>query len=534
VTIIMVVGANMLSKKKTLVRYLPSVETLGSATIIATDKTGTITLGKLEVKEIFGKAPLIQKVAALSCIKESLDPLDQALVQSIEEFDSYHQNSKIVESIPFDTKLRFAGNIIEEKGVKQVYLKGAYESLKEKAKGQHCLSFDEKIREMSQRGLRVLAFAKGEQKENVQIVGLIGFYDPPKKNVKEAIRLAHNARIRSLMLTGDHPLTAQAIAQEVGIEHKKVLTGVEIEKMSDHEVIEALKEVSVIARILPENKLRIVQLLQKNKEVVAVSGDGVNDVPALRAADLGIAMGSGTEAAQDAAKMVITDNNLQVIVDAVEKGRVIAQNIRKVIYYLLSSSLMEIVLISFAVILMMPLPLLPIQILWINFVTDGVLDKLFVFTKAEEDVMNRAPKKPEKQFFDGIQLFRVLFFGVSMGLSALWLFSYLNHLYSYRLATTITFTSVVSIQWFNGIQAQKEKQPFFLHLKKSFQINPYIYLGACLGIALQLLAVYVLSPWFHTEKMALHHWFYPIMFSIIGFLIIELRKWLERIIFHSA
>ena len=293
------------------------------------------------------------------------------------------------------------------------------------------------------------------------------------------------------MITGDDPLTAKTIAKEIGIykEGDLILTGKEIEKLKDKKLYKLLKKTSVLARVLPENKYKIVKTLQENNEIVAVSGDGVNDVPALKKADLGIAMGSGSEAAKSVSKMIITDNNLKVIVDAIKNGRIIADNIKKVIYYLLSSSLQEIFLISVAIFAGLPLPLNPIQILWINLVTDGVQDKAFVFAKEEENVMKRTPKKPKKQFFDISQILRILFFGGSMGIVSFQLFKYLLGVYSYDIAITVTFTSVVVAQWANGIQSQKQKEPFLKNIKKSFSINPFIYLSVGIGILLQIFAV---------------------------------------------
>src|SRR3990167_3103659 len=257
-----------------------------------------------------------------------------------------------------------------------------------------------------EQGLRVLAFGGGKWENEdpsswrIKIVGLIGFLDPPKEGVNEAVIFAKKGGIRTLMITGDHPMTAKAVAKEVGIwtENDQILTGKEIETLPDDLLLEAIKHTTVFARILPEHKYRIVKLLQGRKEIVAVTGDGVNDVPALKAADIGIAMGGGTEAAKSASKMVISDNNLKIITDAIRNARVIADNVRKVIYYLISTSLQEVCLISLAIFSSLPLPLSAIQILWINLVTDGVQDKTFPFAKAEGDVMNRKPRRPEKQF----------------------------------------------------------------------------------------------------------------------------------------
>lgn len=388
---------------------------------------------------------------------------------------------------------------------------------------------------MANDGLRVLAFGVGIwRSENpdewkIRIVGLVGFLDPPKEGVGEAVAISKKAGIRVIMITGDLLLTAKAVARSVGIwsEGDKAMTGEGLDRLSDAALYEALQGTTVLARFLPENKYRVVKVLQEHGEIVAVSGDGVNDVPALKVADLGIAMGSGTEAAKGVAKMVILDNNLKVIIDAIERGRVIADNIRKVIYYLLSTNLHQLFLISLAIFSGLPSPLFPVQILWINLVTDGVQDKTFPFIRKEGDVMGRPPRKPGRQFFDLRQIVRIMAFGLPMGLISFGLYQYLLESYSYAVAVAITFTSVVVPQWFNGIQAQKEREPFLRNIKGSFSINRYIYIAASLGLVLQLAVVYLVPSWFNALPLSLEQWRYVLATSLAAFFIVEIRKWVE-------
>ncbi len=538
VTSVLVVGARKLSKKKTLVRYLPSVETLGSATIIASDKTGTITEGKLIVKETFfldeQKAKLVAVLANQA--KDGLgDPLDVALKNFIGDFKKIKNRYPQIKAYPFDINLRMLASVNEIDNKEKLFIKGAYESLHKIANNSKDFTLlEEKLTLMSQKGLRTIALGYGDyngkdfQDWEIKIVGLIGFLDPPKEGVADAVSQAKRAKIKVMMLTGDFPLTAKAIAKEVNIYEQgdTILTGQMIDQMDDKTLFEDLKSTSVIARILPEHKSRIVKVLQANKHIVAVSGDGINDIPALKAADLSIAMGSGTEAAKNVSKMIITDSNLRVIIDAIRNGRVIANNIRKVIYYLLSSGLQEITLITIAIFINLPLPLTPLQILWINLVTDGVQDKTFPFAKEEGDVMLKSPKKPTKQFFDLSQITYITSFGFFCGLISLELFKYLLKNYSYDVSLTIIFTVVVVMQWANGIQAQKEKEPFFKNVKRSFTINPYIYIGVGLGLILQFLAIYVFEDVFSSIKIPIKLWVYPILMFFIAFLLVEIRKWI--------
>jgi len=539
VTVVVTVGAIALSKKKTLTRDLPSVETLGSATVIASDKTGTITAGKLAVKEVYELDPEKLRFGAVLCNDAhdfKGDPIDVALVRWVEDFKEIRNKFKRIWAYPFDTKLRLMATINSVNGIPKLFVKGAYEELKKMAKNSEKFQdLEKEVSIMAEKGLRVIAIGFGDGSSKlpsswkINIVGLIGFLDPPKDGVKESISIAKKAGIRVIMITGDYPLTAKAVAKDVGIweDGNQLLTGIEIEEMDNNNLYDSLKKTTVLARILPEHKHRIVRVLQDNGEIVAVTGDGVNDVPALKIADLGIAMGSGTEAAKGVSKMVILDNNLKVIVDAIKTGRVIADNIRKVIYYLLSTAIQELLLVSFAVIAFLPLPLFPIQILWINLVTDGVQDKAFPFTKEEGNVMNRPPKKSEKHFFDRSQVFRVVTFGLAVGITCLLLFMYLIERYSYEIAVTVTFTSVVFAQWANGIQAQKEKQPFFKDIRKSLKINPYIFLGVGIGVVLQLSVLYLMPDLFNVIPLALEHWIYVLFVAIFAFGIVETRKWVE-------
>lgn len=541
VTLVMVLGAIALSRKQTLIRYLPSVETLGSVTVIASDKTGTITEGKLVVKEIYSHdVALLKRIAALcnDSHGESGDPLDLALAKWIgEEYENIRDLHPRIWTHSFDSRLRFMATANETNEGKKLFVKGAFESLKDKMEsGQDLkdleIAFDSFLRE----GLRVIALGVSTWNGNtdfsswkIQIIGLVGFLDPAKEGVRGAVQLAKKAGVHVIMITGDHPLTAKAVAKEVSIwsEGDGVITGKEIEEFSDEELIKAMKKTTVLARILPEHKYRIVKLLQKSKEIVAVTGDGVNDVPALKAANIGIAMGSGTEAAKSISQMIITDNNLRVIVAAIRNARVIADNIRKVIYYLISTSLMEISLIVFSILTHLPLPVVAIQILWINIVTDGVQDKFFPFAKEEQNVMRRKPRRPEKQFFDLLQMLRILAFGAPMGIFFFALYVYLIDLYPYPIVSTIIFTSAVVAQWANGIQAQKESEPFFKNIGRSFTINPFIFLGLGLGIILQSFVLYFVPELFHSVPLKIEYWKYPVWSFVIGFGVVEIRKWIE-------
>ena len=542
VTFILVIGALRLAKKKTLVKYLPSVETLGSATFIVSDKTGTITEGKLQVKDYFtlDKEKLLLTAALCNDAFDTKgDPLEVALLKWLENqgfnWRTAREKYKRIWEHPFDTKLRLMATINEIDDKKFLFIKGAFESLINFAIND--VSQLQKVHdEMAENGLRVIAVGYSEidkipddiTKIKIKLIGLIGFLDPPKENVKEAVKIARKAGIRVIMVTGDNIKTATAIAKMVDIyqEGDFSLLGKDLKKYSDKELYNVLKRTSVVARATPEDKYRIVKVLQSNKEIVAVTGDGVNDVPALKVADLGIAMGSGSEAAKEVAKMIITDNNLSVIVDAIRYGRNIALNLRKTIYYLMSCSLGEIGLISSAFLLNFPLPLHPIQILWINVVTEGVQDKTFAFNKEDKDVMNEKPKPPEKTFFDKKQILDIIFAGLLMAILTLSVFLYFLNTTQLQHAIAMAFTSLIVIQWFNGFQSIIT-QPFFKNIFVSLTVNPYMYVGVGIGVVLQLLATYIFPDWLHTVPLTLSDWMVILGVALAFFIIIEIKKWIE-------
>ena len=540
VTLVLTIGAMTLSLRKVYIRHLPSVETLGSATVIASDKTGTITQGKLKVEEVFSlHETFTQTVSALA--NESFegrgDPLDTALALWVgKEYEDIREQYPRINLYPFDAKYRLmaSSNMIQKEH--KIFVKGAFESLKQFATNTEDFNHLEKEHDrLASKGLRVIALGMGDhtsddiEQWHIEIVGLVGFLDPPKEGVLEAVQTAQKAGLKVMMITGDDPLTAAAVAQSVNIykDGDRVVTGKELSSMDDETLEKILPEVTVWARVLPEHKYRIVKMLQKQGEIVAVTGDGANDVPALRAADLGIAMGGGTDAAKSTANMVLADNNLSVIVDAIKQGRTIAGNIRKAIYFLVSTSLDEVILITAAILMALPLPLYPVQILWINLVSDSALDKTFPFLKEEEDVMLRKPTKLHEQFLDRSQLLRVLYAALVISLGSLFLYIWMLDHGTKESAISTLFTAFVIATWVNGLQSLKENEPFLKNIKRSLQINPYIFYGIGIGLVLQLFAIYILSDVFHTLPLNAESLTLIGLLGLWVFGMIEIRKWIE-------
>lgn len=540
VTLVLTIGAMALSLKKVYIRHLPSVETLGSTTVIASDKTGTITQGKLKVEEVFSlNETFSQTVSALAneSIEGKGDPLDTALARWLgKEYQSIREKYPRINLYPFDTEYRLMASSNMIKKEHKIFVKGAFESLKQFATNGDDFDILEKEHDrLASNGLRVIALGTGEhttddiKKWRIEIVGLVGFLDPPKEGVLEAVQTAQRAGVKVMMITGDNPLTAAAVAKSVNIykEGDLVVSGKELNSMNDEALEKILPKVTVWARVLPEHKYRIVKILQKQGEVVAVTGDGANDVPALKAADLGIAMGGGTDAAKSTAKMVLADNNLSVIVHAIKEGRTIASNIRKAIYFLVSTSLDEVILITGAILLALPLPLYPVQILWINLVADSALDKTFPFMKDEVDVMHGRPTKIHEQFLDKTQLIRVLYAALIISSGALFMYIWMLDNYGKQSAISTLFTAFVISTWINGLQSLKEHEPFLKNIKKSLQINPYIFYGIGIGLILQTFAIYVLPEIFHTLPLNYESLLMIGLLSLWVFGMIEIRKWVE-------
>ena len=481
-TIVLAIGVQKMVKKNAIVKRLPAVETLGSATVICSDKTGTLTQNKMTVEKIFWNDAVREAsnitddeiddelkrlvYANMLCNDTKIssdgtltgDPTETALVDmafSLNFDPSIYDRTPRVEEIPFDSdrKLMTTVNKVGDKYI--VYTKGGIDELLKRCvayeiSGQiyeELESYSNKIRQenenMAKEALRVLGCAYKEldhmpSKEEMQnmesdliFIGMVGMIDPPREEAKKAVEKCKTAGIKTVMITGDHKITATAIAKKLGIleNEDEAITGQELEQMSDEELEKHVRHYSVYARVSPEHKVRIVKAWQKNGEIVAMTGDGVNDSPALKTSDIGCAMGVvGTDVAKEAADVILTDDNFATIVSAVEEGRRIYDNILKVIQFLLSSNVGEIVVLFFAT-LLTPLfaklfgiadinhleILLPIHILWINLVTDSLPALALAFDPANQDIMQRKPTKPNQGVFTKGMTWRVVYQGIMIG-----------------------------------------------------------------------------------------------------------------------
>ena len=485
-TIVLAIGVQKMVKRNAIVKRLPAVETLGSATVICSDKTGTLTQNKMTVEKIFINSETkdvkdykeqnnnedVKKLvyANMLCNDTKIskdgnltgDPTETALVDMAFKLDfepSIYDMMPRVQEIPFDSDRKLMTTVNEFNGKYVVYTKGGVDELLKRCNNyllngevksdleKYAEIIRQKNEEMAKEALRVLACAYKEidhkptteemenMENNLTFIGMVGMIDPPREEAKKAVEKCKTAGIKTVMITGDHKITATAIAKKLGILENKdeAITGQDLEKMSDEELEKNVRKYSVYARVSPEHKVRIVKAWQKNGEIVAMTGDGVNDSPALKRSDIGCAMGVvGTDVAKEAADVILTDDNFATIVSAVEEGRRIYDNILKVIQFLLSSNVGEIVVLFLAT-LCTPLfaqwfgisdithleILLPIHILWINLVTDSLPALALAFDPANEDIMRRKPNKPGKGVFTKGMTWRVIYQGVMIGLLTL-------------------------------------------------------------------------------------------------------------------
>ncbi|MBQ9083014.1 MAG: HAD-IC family P-type ATPase [Clostridia bacterium] len=441
VTIVLALGVRRIAAQKAIVRRLPAVETLGCATVICSDKTGTLTQNKMTVTRLSdGRQTVVPESAegrtiltcGVLCSNGESDPTEAAILHAAAAQGLYPQELKEMYpregEIPFSGEKKYMVTVHRDGNGRCIVVKGAPEIVLERcsARGNSVpldaftrQQLQQEIRHLSGQGLRVLAVARRmvmtlpaetHWAEDLCFVGLLGLMDPPRPEVRTAVRQCRSAGIRPVMITGDHALTAAAIADTLGIRQdgEQLLTGAELDRMDDAALTRAAAGCAVYARVTPAHKMRIVQALQRGGQVVAMTGDGVNDAPALRAADIGCAMGqSGTEVAKNAADMVLTDDCFSTIVAAVEQGRGIYANIRKAVHFLLSSNIGEITTVLTAFLLRLPSPLLAIQLLWVNLVTDSLPALALGMEPTERDVMAQRPVPRDQSLFAGGLWYRI-------------------------------------------------------------------------------------------------------------------------------
>lgn len=504
VTIVLSIGVTKMAKKNSIIRKLPAVETLGSTSIICSDKTGTLTQNKMQVVQEFCFDLQNRELNEHACMctdsqiefKEGKkvaigEPTETALVnralqENIDKQELYKQRKRVAD-IPFDSCRKMMSTIHQDGDKYLVITKGAPDVILNKCKFYRSqgriIELDSAVRrkieqeneKMAEKALRVIAISyktisnlpmKIESKQiedDLVFEGLIGMIDPPREGVKEAVAICRKAGIKTVMITGDHISTAKAIAKDLGILKLKdyAITGNELDKIPQKELEKNIMNYSVFARVSPEHKVRIVKAFQSTGAVVAMTGDGVNDAPALKNADIGIAMGqNGTDVAKNAADMVLADDNFVTIVEAVKQGRNIFDNIRKAIHFLIATNIGEIVTIFMGLVLGLKSPLLAIQLLWINLVTDSLPAIALGLEKPDANIMKRKPVSSQKGLFaDGLWS-KIFVEGTMLGMLTLFAFSIGNNLYGLEVGRTMAFVSLGMLELVHSFNIKSEESIF--------------------------------------------------------------------------
>jgi P-type Ca2+ transporter type 2C len=559
ITISLALGARKMAARHALVRRLPAVETLGSVTRICADKTGTLTVGRMTVEQVRGDRETVLRAMALcndgretASRRLEGDPTEVALLAAAREAGirkgELEEDRPRVAEIPFDSERKCMTTIhADPAGGFVSFTKGAPEALAQRttpravAGSPPAIELVREAEEMAEEGLRVLAVATRRWKalpselnaeaveRGLAILGLVGLLDPPRDEVRSAVEACRQAGIVPVMITGDHPLTARAVARRLGLPAGPgaLLTGRELQDLTPSELARRAASVSVYARVAPEQKLRIVEALQARGELVAMTGDGVNDAPALKRADIGVAMGlAGTDAAREASAMVLMDDNFVTIVGAVREGRRIYDNIRRFVRYAVTTNSAEVATLFVAPLLGLPVPLLPIQILWMNLITDSLPGLALAAEPAEGDLMRRPPRPPGESVF-----------AHGLGRHALWVSALMAatalgaEAWSLRTATsswqTVVFTVLCLSQLGHAMAIRSEHESLFT---QGLLSNKPLLGAVGLTVILQMAVVYVpaLNRLFHTEPLGATTLALTLGASFVVFAAVEVEKWWGR------
>jgi len=603
VTIVLAIGVSRMAKRRAIIRKLPAVETLGSTTVICSDKTGTLTENKMTVREIFAGGKLyevtgvgyepkgeihldgsvvnmLEQPALAECLRAGVlsndaqmvrsddgqlkvqgDPTEAALLVAGEKGGlvsaDTHSESPRVDEIPFESEHMFRATLHDTQTGRVIYKVGAVERLLERCADAldeqgNVVALDKEavrraVETMAVRGLRVLAFVRRHvdaghaQLEHSHVaaeltfLGLQGMIDPPRPEAIEAVRKCQEAGIAVKMITGDHLITARAIAEQIGLKgreaHGKLLalSGRELEKISAPELPEVAERTAVFARVAPEQKLCLVRALQSRGHVVAMTGDGVNDAPALKQANIGVAMGiSGTDVAKSAAAMVLTDDNFASIEAAVEEGRSVFDNLTKFIVWTLPTNAGEALILLTAIVLGTTLPMLPVQLLWVNMTTAILLGLMLVFEPKERGLMQRPPRDPRKPLLTVALAMRIGLVSLVMLVGAYWLFFWELKVAGETIAEarTCVINVIVLVQMAYLFNCRSLNHSFF---SIGFFSNPWVIAGSLAMLATQLLFTYapVMNKLFQTAPISGESWLRIVGVAAIVFVVVEIEKWMR-------
>lgn len=582
ITITMAVGLSRMAEKNAIIRKLMAAETLGSCNYICSDKTGTITENRMSVVKAFtNDKEFIFKGSGYNpegeiILDGAVNPKDKDLELLLltgalcnnsvfyEENGEWHVDGsptegalkvaakrygidlekseyqyELLDEIPFSSQRKYMAMLYRKNGACFLLVKGAPEKILKFSGEEKNYKLASRAAHMADEGLRVLGFAvkhyricpdeidiESEVNSGLRFAGFQAITDPPRQSAIEAIKDAQSAGLRVVMITGDHQITARSIARQIGILKKDdlVLTGQELDSHDSDYIKQNISRVSVFARVAPHHKLSIVDILQQKGNVVAVTGDGVNDAPALKKADIGVAMGkTGTDVAREAADMVLKDDNFASIFEAVKVGRVIFDNIRKVTYFLLSSSAGIAGAIIGALMMGLELPFLATQVLWINLVTNGLQDVALAYEPGEQDIHLRPPRNPSENIINSVFLVRIIFGGIVIAVGTLILYFYYLQTNSLSYARSTALNTIVFFQFFQGWNSRSMNRSVF---SIPFFSNKFLLISLLLSLAAQIAAFhwYPLQYILKTESLSIVTWFQTAAIGAIIILVVEIDK----------
>ncbi|TVR76251.1 MAG: cation-transporting P-type ATPase [Chitinophagaceae bacterium] len=586
-TITLAIGVRKMAARNAIIRKLPAVETLGSVSVICTDKTGTLTRNEMMVMYIKTKHDDVRVTGKgympegkFSQSDEEINPLESEKLKNLLQCAVYcndaeivkdkagewilngdptegalmsvamkaglnKENAKRIDFIPFESENKYMATLNESDDERIVFVKGAAERIIDFSNldSEQKKEWVESMNQLAAEGLRVMGLAlkkmapdtekitEKEVKSELEFLGLVGIIDPPREEAITSIEHCKEAGIKIKMITGDHAVTASAIGKKIGIENSEnVITGNELSEFkTDEEWIKAANEYSIFARTNPEHKLKLVEALQSQQQVIAMTGDGVNDAPALKRADVGIAMGiKGTEVTKNAADMVLADDNFNSIESAVEEGRTIYQNLRKAILFILPTNGAEALLIISSIIAGFTLPITPVQVLWVNMVTAVTLALALAFEPTEKDIMKLPPRPSDEPVIGGYFIWRIFFVSILVAGLSLALFFYFKINYSVEFARTIALNTLVAGQVFYLFNSR-----YLYNSNLSFAGifgNSKVLIAAGVLLILQLSLTYLpfMQTWFETQSLELYHWLILTACGLTVFLCVEFEKWVYR------
>ncbi|MFB5455779.1 HAD-IC family P-type ATPase [Enterococcus avium] len=549
-TMILSMGVKEMADENAIIKAMPAVETLGSMTVICSDKTGTLTKNEMTVQEVVTEdLPRVKEIMNNCQDLKTKDhqkiedihgnPTELALLKYIAEEEQ--QLKPVAAKIPFSSSYKYMATMHNDGEDQLIFVKGAPEVLLEKADltNEEKTNWEKRGLELARKGQRVLGFGckkvsseelTHESLSGLTFVGLAGIIDPPKESAVRAVEQAQQAGISVKMITGDHKATAQAISEQVGLKHtSKILEGTDIDSMTDEDLAEAVGKVDVFARTTPDHKLRIVTALQKKEEVVGMTGDGVNDAPALKQADIGIAMGiKGSEVSKQAADMVLADDNFYTIVKAVKEGRRIFDNLQKTINFFLPTALAQGLIVILALLMNQPLPLTPTQILWVNMVTTITLSYALGFEKASGDTMNRPPRETKKGILSGYSFFRILYVSLLIMIPAYFLSMRFE---GAALQQTILLQSIVLGQAVYMINCREMFDPA---INRRFFENKFLFISLGILLVLQLGVIFLPlgQQLIGTTALNLAQQLVILGNALLLFLVVEIEKRISKGIFR--